>query len=117
CATYQAASGAGAKNMRELVTQMRALGAAAGSLLDDPASSTLELDRRVTAALRGPDFPRAEFGVPLAASLIPWIDVAVEAGQTREEWKGYVEINKILAADPPIPIDGVCVRVGAMRSH
>jgi aspartate-semialdehyde dehydrogenase len=117
CATYQAASGAGAKNMRELVTQMRALGVAAGSLLDDPASSILDLDRTVTQALRGSDFPRAEFGVPLAASLIPWIDVPVEGGQTREEWKGYVETNKILGTDPPIPVDGVCVRVGAMRSH
>jgi aspartate-semialdehyde dehydrogenase len=117
CATYQAASGAGAKNMRELVAQMRALGASCGSLLDDPASSILDIDRAVTATLHRPDFPHAEFGVPLAASLIPWIDVAVEAGQTREEWKGYVETNKILASDPPIPVDGVCVRVGAMRSH
>ena len=117
CSTYQAASGAGAKNMRELVAQMRMLGQVSGSLIDDPASSILELDRAVTAALRGPELPRAEFGVPLAASLIPWIDVAVEGGQTREEWKGYAETNKILGQDPPIPIDGVCVRVGAMRSH
>jgi len=117
CATYQAASGAGAKNMRELVAQMRALGASCGSLLDDPASSILDIDRAVTTTLHRADFPHAEFGVPLAASLIPWIDVAVEAGQTREEWKGYVETNKILASDPPIPVDGTCVRVGAMRSH
>ncbi len=117
CSTYQAASGAGAKNMRELVAQMRTLGQVSSSLIDDPASSILELDRAVTAALRGPELPRAEFGVPLAASLIPWIDVAVEGGQTREEWKGYAETNKILGQDPPIPIDGVCVRVGAMRSH
>jgi aspartate-semialdehyde dehydrogenase len=117
CSTYQAASGAGAKNMRELVAQMRTLGGVSASLIDDPASSILELDRAVTAALRGPELPRAEFGVPLAASLIPWIDVAVEGGQTREEWKGFAETNKILGQDPPIPIDGVCVRVGAMRSH
>ncbi len=117
CSTYQAASGAGAKNMRELVAQMRTLGQVSSSLIDDPASSILELDRAVTAALRGPELPRAEFGVPLAASLIPWIDVAVEGGQTREEWKGYAETNKILGQEPPIPIDGVCVRVGAMRSH
>jgi aspartate-semialdehyde dehydrogenase len=117
CATYQAASGAGAKNMRELVSQMRALGTKCGALLDDPSSSILDLDRAVTAALHGTDFPRAEFGVPLAASLIPWIDAAVEAGQTREEWKGHVEANKILGADPAIPVDGVCVRIGAMRSH
>ena len=117
CATYQAASGAGAKNMRELVAQMRELGASCGSLLDDPASSILDIDRAVTATLHRPDFPQAEFGVPLAASLLPWIDREVDGGQTREEWKGYVETNKILASDPPIPVDGVCVRVGAMRSH
>jgi aspartate-semialdehyde dehydrogenase len=117
CSTYQAASGAGAKNMRELIAQMRVLGGACGSLLENPASSILDIDRAVTAALRGPDFPRAEFGVPLAASVIPWIDAAVEGGQTREEWKGYAETNKILDQDPPIPVDGVCVRVGAMRSH
>jgi aspartate-semialdehyde dehydrogenase len=117
CATYQAASGAGAKNMRELVAQMRALGASCGSLLDDPASSILDIDRAVSKTLHGSDFPRAEFGVPLAASLIPWIDSAVEGGQTREEWKGYFETNKILGNDPPIAIDGTCVRVGAMRSH
>src|SRR5579859_5111156 len=107
CSTYQAASGAGAKNMRELIVQMRALGAASGPFLDDPASSILDLDRAVTSALRAPDFPRAEFGVPLAASVIHWIDAAVEGGQTREEWKGYAETNKILGQDPPIPVDGI----------
>jgi aspartate-semialdehyde dehydrogenase len=115
--TYQAASGAGAKNMRELVAQMRALGNAAGALLDDPASSSLDIDRTVASALQRSDFPKSEFGAPLAASLIPWIDSAVEGGQTREEWKGHAETNKILGANPPIPVDGLCVRVGAMRSH
>jgi aspartate-semialdehyde dehydrogenase len=114
--TYQAASGAGAKNMRELITQMRFLADAAGSTLD-PASNILELDRAVTRALSEPSFPKTEFGVPLAASLIPWIDTAVEDGQTREEWKGHAETNKILQASPAIPVDGICVRVGAMRCH
>jgi len=117
CATYQSASGAGAKHMRELVAQMRAAGNAAGTLLDDPASSILEIDRSVTAALGSPDFPKSAFRVPLAGSLIPWIDSAVADGQTREEWKGHVEANKILGANPEIPVDGVCVRVGAMRCH
>jgi aspartate-semialdehyde dehydrogenase len=116
-ATYQAASGAGAKHMRELVTQMRVLGNACGRLLDDPASSILDIDRAVTTTLRSSGFPQEEFGAPLAASLIPWIDRAAEGGQTREEWKGQVEANKILGLDPPVPVDGVCVRVGAMRSH
>jgi len=115
--TYQAASGAGAKNMRELVAQMRALGSNASALLDDPASAILDLDRNVTAALRGSALPTAEFGVPLAASLIPWIDKPMPDGQTREEWKAHAESNKILGNDPPIPVDGLCVRVGAMRCH
>jgi aspartate-semialdehyde dehydrogenase len=115
--TYQAASGAGAKNMRELVQQMRALSGAASSLLDDPKTSILDLDRAVAEALRGPALPTSEFGVPLAGSLIPWIDSAVEDGQTREEWKGYAETNKILETKSPIPVDGICVRVGAMRCH
>ncbi|MET0595241.1 MAG: aspartate-semialdehyde dehydrogenase, partial [Polyangiaceae bacterium] len=117
CSTYQSASGAGAKNMRELVAQMRAAGNAAGALLDDPSSSILEIDRTITAALGSPNFPKSEFKVPLAGSLIPWIDSAVADGQTREEWKGHVEANKILGASPEIPIDSVCVRVGAMRCH
>jgi aspartate-semialdehyde dehydrogenase len=116
-ATYQAASGAGAKHMRELVMQMHALGTATAPLLDDPASSILDIDRAVTTTLRSSGFPQEQFGAPLAASLIPWIDRAVEGGQTREEWKGFAEANKILGLDPPVPIDGVCVRVGAMRSH
>jgi aspartate-semialdehyde dehydrogenase len=115
--TYQAASGAGAKNMRELVAQMHELGTIARPLLDDPASAILELDRKVTGALRGSQLPTAEFGVPLAASLIPWIDKPMPDGQTREEWKAHAESNKILGNDPPIPVDGICVRVGAMRCH
>lgn len=115
--TYQAASGAGAKNMRELIAQMGYLSQAAGGALSEPEGSILELDRVVTGALRDPSFPSREFGVPLAASLIPWIDAAVDGGQTREEWKGYAETNKILDATSPIPVDGICVRVGAMRCH
>jgi aspartate-semialdehyde dehydrogenase len=103
--------------MEELARQMRALGDAAAPLLDDPATGILDLDRGVTAALRSDGFPTDAFGVPLAASLIAWIDRAVEGGQTREEWKGLVETNKILGLDPPVPIDGICVRVGAMRCH
>jgi aspartate-semialdehyde dehydrogenase len=105
--TYQAASGAGAQNMRELVAQMATIGQAA----------ILDLDRCVSACLRGREIPTAVFGAPLAGSLIPWIDRPVEAGQTREEWKGYAETNKILATEKPIPVDGLCVRVGAMRCH
>jgi aspartate-semialdehyde dehydrogenase len=115
--TYQAASGGGARHMRELVQQMRLLGQSAAALLDDPSSGILEIDRKVTDALRCKDLPTDAFGVPLAASLIAWIDRPVEDGQTREEWKGYVETNRILGLDPPLPVDGVCVRVGAMRSH
>jgi aspartate-semialdehyde dehydrogenase len=115
--TYQAASGAGAKNMRELVLQMRALSSNLGRVLDDSDGSILELDRAVSAILTSGELPTAAFGAPLAASLIPWIDSAVADGQTREELKGHVEANKILGLDPEIPIDGLCVRVGAMRSH
>ena len=115
--TYQAASGAGAKNMKELMAQMAVLGKVSQPLLDNPASTAIELDRVVTEALRSDSFPVDNFGVPLAGSLIPWIDSPMENGQTREEWKGYAESNKILQADPPIPVDGVCVRVGAMRCH
>jgi len=115
--TYQAASGAGARNMRELVAQMRALGHAAGAELDDPASAILALDRRIQRSLDSDEFPDENFGVPLAGSLIPWIDRLMPDGDTREEYKGFVESNKILGNDPPIPVDGLCVRVGAMRSH
>ncbi|NLX18540.1 MAG: aspartate-semialdehyde dehydrogenase [Desulfobulbus sp.] len=116
--TYQAASGAGAKNMRELVSQMRLVGENAESLLDDPATAILDLDRNVVETLRNPIFPITNFGAPLAGSLIPWIDSAMENGQTREEWKGGTESNKILGLPPgTIPVDGCCVRVGAMRCH
>jgi aspartate-semialdehyde dehydrogenase len=115
--TYQAASGAGAANMRELVAQMAALGDSARALLANPASSALEIDARVTETLRSPSLPTEQFGAPLAASLIPWIDKAVDNGQTREEWKAQVEANKILGRQRPIPVDGTCVRVGAMRCH
>lgn len=116
--TYQSASGAGANNMRELVMQMGILGDSAKALLRDPASSILDIDRQITQTLATPNFPIQYFGAPLAASLIPWIDRALDNGQTREEWKGLVETNKILGrSDRPIPIDGQCVRVGAMRCH
>jgi aspartate-semialdehyde dehydrogenase len=115
--TYQSASGAGAKNMRELVAQMAAIGRDAQAHLDNPASAILDLDRQVSSFLRGREIPTETFGVPLAGSLIPWIDRPVEAGQTREEWKGVAETNKILMTDKPIPVDGICVRVGAMRCH
>ena len=116
--TYQAASGAGAKNMQELVQQMQVIGQSASGLLANPAASILEIDRKVTDTIRNQEFPIANFGAPLAASLIPWIDRAMDNGQTREEWKGYAETNKILGRQGnPIPIDGLCVRVGAMRCH
>ncbi len=116
--TYQSASGAGANHMRELIIQMGRLGDSAKSKLQDPASAILDIDRQVTETLAGPDFPTQYFGAPLAGSLIPWIDRAMENGQTREEWKGMVETNKILGrSDHPIAIDGQCVRVGAMRCH
>jgi aspartate-semialdehyde dehydrogenase len=116
--TYQAASGAGANYVRELVRQMRAIGDGAGPLLDDPASAILDLDRRVTTTLRDSAFPTDTIAVPLAASLIPWIDRPMDSGQTKEEWKGYAETNKILGlGDNPIPVDGQCVRIGAMRCH
>jgi len=115
--TYQAASGAGARHMQELVRQMKTVGDAAADLLDDPAANALEVDRRVAAALAGDAFPDEQFGVPLAASLIPWIDRRMDGGETREEWKGFVEANKILGTETPIPVDGICVRVGAMRCH
>lgn len=116
--TYQAASGAGAQNMRELLVQMGAAHAAAGELLADPASAILEIDRRVADALRSDALPKEHFGVALAGSLIPWIDKEMDNGQSREEWKGQAEGNKILGREQrPIPIDGLCVRVGAMRCH
>jgi len=115
--TYQAASGAGAKNMKELIAQMDVLGSASRALLDDPASTAIAIDEVVTQNLRSNTFPTENFAAPLAGSLIPWIDSPMDSGQTREEWKGYVESNKILQTEAPIPVDGVCVRVGAMRCH
>lgn len=115
--TYQAASGAGAPNMRELLSQMGALKDSVADLLKDPGSAILDIDRKVTSTLRADQFPVAEFGYPLAGSVLPWIDREVEDGQSREEWKGFAETNKILGAEHSIPIDGVCVRIGAMRCH
>jgi aspartate-semialdehyde dehydrogenase len=116
--TYQAASGAGARNMRELLLQMGALRDAVASELADPHSAILDIDRKVIETMRGDAFPDQLFTVPLAGSLIPWIDKALDNGQSREEWKGSVESNKILGREAnPIPIDGSCVRIGAMRCH
>jgi aspartate-semialdehyde dehydrogenase len=121
--TYQAASGAGAANMRELVAQMARVGESAKRLLDDPASGILDIDRAVTESIRSRELPKENFGHPLAASLLPWIDKDLGNGQSREEWKGGAETNKILGRSrhdggaAPIPVDGVCVRIGAMRCH
>src|SRR5206468_1415915 len=109
--TYQAASGAGAQNMRELLQQMGEVHLAAKSLLDDPNSAILDIDREVAGTLRDDHFPTVNFGVPLAGSLIPWIDKDLGNGQSREEWKGMAETNTILgSAKRPVPVDGVCVR-------
>ena len=116
--TYQAASGAGAQNMRELIQQMGVIRDSAVKWLSEPASAILDLDRAVADTIRSSALPTAHFGVPLAGSLIPWIDKQLENGQSKEEWKGQAETNKILGcSDQPIPIDGICVRIGAMRCH
>jgi aspartate-semialdehyde dehydrogenase len=116
--TYQAASGGGAKHMRELVSQMGLAHASVSDLLADPASSILDIDRQLIATQRGSDFPVENFGYPLAGSLLAWIDADLGNGQSREEWKAQAEGNKILGrSSHPIAIDGVCVRVGAMRCH
>lgn len=116
--TYQAASGAGAKNMRELISQMGAVEKAVQEKLANPASAILEIDREVAETLRSDGFPTDNFGAALAGSLIPWIDVPLDNGQSKEEWKGFVETNKILGrSDNPVPIDGTCVRIGSMRCH
>ena len=117
--TYQSASGAGAKNMRELIAQMGELEAGVKDLLDNPAASILEIDKKVTQKLNDGSLTMDNWGVPLAASLIPWIDSPVEGGQSKEEWKGLAETNKILGyrEDQIVPVDGLCVRVGAMRCH
>lgn len=117
--TYQAASGSGAKNMRELISQMGELEAEVKPLLEDPAAAILDIDKLITSKLNDGTMSMDNWGVPLAASLIPWIDVPVEGGQSKEEWKGIAETNKILGKTPEsiVPIDGLCVRVGAMRCH
>src|SRR5258708_1813310 len=127
--TYQAASGAGAQNMRELLQQMGEVHFAAKSLLADPASAILDVDREVAGILRDENFPTEHFGVPLAGSLLTWIDTDLGKGESREEWKGHAETNKILGrpGSPfmgpesnnlrPVVVDGLCVRVGAMRCH
>jgi aspartate-semialdehyde dehydrogenase len=112
--TYQAASGAGAAKMIELIRQMACL---TDPVQGHPAENALEIDRMVIQAQRADSLPKNEFGVPLAGSLIPWIDREMPGGQTREEWKGMAETNKILGLDPPVPVDGICVRVGTMRCH
>jgi aspartate-semialdehyde dehydrogenase len=112
--TYQAASGAGAAKMLELVQQMRCL---TDPSAKSPSENALEVDRMVIEAQRSAALPTAEFGVPLAGSLIPWIDKEMPEGQTREEWKGMAETNKIMGLNPPVPVDGICVRVGTMRCH
>lgn len=116
--TYQAASGAGAQNMRELINQMGVVNQSVSGLLTDPASAILEIDKTVADTIRADSFPASNFGVPLAGSLIPWIDKDLGNGQSKEEWKGGVETNKILGREAnPIVIDGLCVRIGAMRCH
>ena len=116
--TYQAASGAGAQNMRELLVQMGHLKDSVADLLAQPSSAILEIDQQITAAMRSEALPTMQFGVPLAGSLIPWIDKQLDNGQSREEWKGQAETNKILGREPdPIAIDGICVRIGTMRCH
>ncbi|WP_444859285.1 aspartate-semialdehyde dehydrogenase [Serratia sp. (in: enterobacteria)] len=116
-ATYQAASGGGARHMRELLTQIGMLHADVAKELQDPASAILDIERKVTEATRSGKLPTDNFGVPLAGSLIPWIDKQLDNGQSREEWKGQAETNKILNTGSVIPVDGLCVRVGALRCH
>ena len=115
--TYQAASGAGAQNMKELIKQMGVIHDAVADQLD-PAAAILEVDRKVAETMRSDALPTDNFGVPLAGSLIPWIDVPMPSGQSKEEWKAQVEANKILGrSDNQVPVDGLCVRIGAMRCH
>ena len=116
--TYQAASGSGAQNMRELLNQMGELKGSVSDELADPSSAILDIDRKVTETMRSDGFPTEHFEVPLAGSLIPFIDKQLDNGMSKEEWKAGVETNKILGrSSNPIPIDGICVRIGAMRSH
>jgi aspartate-semialdehyde dehydrogenase len=119
--TYQAASGGGARHMRELLNQFGSLNGAVADELADPSSAILEIDRKVLAQQRNPELDASQFGVPLAGSVIPWIDKDLGNGQSKEEWKAGAETNKILGLDAAdkdrIPFDGLCVRIGAMRSH
>jgi len=114
--TYQAASGGGANHMRELLKGMGVVHAAVADELATPASAILEIDRKVAQTIRS-DVPTEFFGAPLAGGLIPWIDAQLDNGQSKEEWKGQAEVNKILGTDATIPVDGLCVRIGAMRCH
>lgn len=115
--TYQAASGGGANNMRELLKGMGVIHDAVKDQLDTPASAILDIDRQVAKSIRE-DVPTEYFGAPLAGGLIPWIDAQLENGQSKEEWKGQAEVNKILGyKDHIVPVDGLCVRIGAMRCH
>jgi aspartate-semialdehyde dehydrogenase len=116
--TYQAASGSGAKHMRELISQMGAIHDNVKDKVDNPATAILDIDQQVAEFIRSIDYPSDQFGVPLAGSLIPYIDTQLPSGQSREEWKAQAEANKILGStDSEVPIDGICVRVGAMRCH
>jgi aspartate-semialdehyde dehydrogenase len=118
CMTYQAASGAGAAQMRELTAQMAHVGDVARPLLSEASSTALEIEQRVSEALRNGALPKADIGYPLAGSLLPWIDKDLGSGQSREEWKGQLETNKILGRTAnPIVVDGICVRIGALRCH
>ncbi len=114
--TYQAASGAGANNMKELIAQMGSIHSSVAADLGDPASAILDIDRRVAEKMRG-DLPIDKFGAPLAGSLLPYIDKQLANGQSKEEWKAQVETNKILGSQSVVPVDGICVRIGAMRCH
>jgi aspartate-semialdehyde dehydrogenase len=115
--TYQAASGGGAQHMRELLLQMMSLGDNLRDDIQNQSSNILEIDRKIMPIMQSTEFPKAMFGQPLAGNLLPWIDVALENGQSKEEWKAQTEANKILETQKVIPIDGNCVRIGAMRSH
>jgi len=112
--TYQAASGAGAAKVLQLVQQMNCL---VDPVRQSPSENALEVDRMVIAAQRSSSLPTTEFGAPLAGSLLPWIDKEMPGGQSKEEWKGMAETNKIMGLNPPVPVDGICVRVGTMRCH
>ncbi|NCN95253.1 MAG: aspartate-semialdehyde dehydrogenase [Bdellovibrionales bacterium] len=115
--TYQAASGAGAKNMRELLSQMQNIGDQLRPEIDNVAGDILALEKNATQLISSNKFPTENFGHPLALNLLPWIDVALPSGQSKEEWKAQVEANKIMATKKTIPVDGTCVRVSALRCH